>query len=299
VTLNRGFHYHERLGESASGRTLLSYLSERYRHSSPLEWRQRIEGGLVLVEGAPARADRALAAGESLVWNRPPWREPRAPTSFAILHADEDVLGVAKPAGLPTLPGGSFLENTLLALVRRRYKEASPLHRLGRGTSGIVLFALSPDARRVLTRSWENGVERSYRALVTGRFPPGETILEQPIGLVPHRLLGSVWAVSPTGKRARSRVRLLEHREGRSLVAIEIETGRTHQIRIHLAAAGHPLVGDPLYPPGGVPAPDGDALPGATGYHLHAHRMRFSHPRTSEEVVIHCGPPPLYRAETE
>jgi 23S rRNA pseudouridine1911/1915/1917 synthase len=162
-----------------------------------------------------------------------------------------------------------------------------------------VLFARNSDARRALTRSWENAVERSYRALVSGRFPRGETILEHPIGPVPHRLLGSVHAVSPAGKRARTRVRLLERRENGSLVEIEIETGRTHQIRIHLAAAGHPLVGDALYPPGGVPPPDGDSLPGATGYHLHAYRVRFPHPRTSREVVIHCGPPPLYRAETE
>lgn len=299
MTLNRGFRYRERLGESAQGRTLLAYLSERYRHSSTLEWQGRIDGGLVLVDGVPAPADRTLAAGESLVWNRPAWQEPEAPTSFALLYEDEDVLGVAKPAGLPTLPGGSFLENTLLARVRRRYPGASPLHRLGRGTSGIVLFALSPEARRALTRSWESDVERTYRALVTGRFPGGETILEHRIGLVPHRLLGSVHAVSPAGKRARTRARLLEHRGDRSLVEVEIETGRTHQIRIHLAAAGHPLVGDALYPAGGVPPPDGDALPGAAGYHLHAHRVRFPHPRTSRKVEIHCGPPPLYRAGTE
>lgn len=299
LTLNRGFRYRERLGETARGRTLLAYLSARYRHSSTAEWRHRIEGGLVLVEGAPARPDRALAPGESLVWNRPPWQEPHAPLSFAVLYEDEDVLGVAKPAGLPTLPGGSFLENTLLARVGRRYPGASPLHRLGRGTSGIVLFARSPDARRALTRCWKDEVERSYRAVVTGLFPEGETILEHPIGLVPHSLLGSVYAVSATGKRARSRARLLEHRENLSLVEIDIETGRTHQIRIHLAAAGHPLAGDPLYPQGGVPPPEGDVLPGATGYRLHAHRVRFPHPRTSREVVIHCGPPPLYRAGTE
>lgn len=297
--LNQGFRYRERLRESAQGRTVLAYLSERYRHSSPLEWQRRIEAGLVLVEGTPAAPDRKLASGEWLVWNRPPWREPHAPTSFAVLYEDEDVLAVAKPVGLPTLPGGSFLENTLLARVRRRYPSASPLHRLGRGTSGLVLFALNPEARRTLTRSWEKEVERSYRALVTGRFPPGEMVLEHRIGLVPHSLLGSVHAVSATGKRARSRVRLLEHREDRSLVEIEIETGRTHQIRIHVAAAGHPLVGEPLYPPGGVPAPEGRALPGSTGYHLHAHRLRFPHPRTSTAVLIQCGPPPLYRARME
>ena len=152
-TLNGGFRYRERLGAGAQGRTLLAYLSERYRHSTLLEWRERIEEGRVLVEGEPAHAERTLSRGESLVWNRPPWREPSAPTSFALLYEDEDVLAVAKPAGLPTLPGGSFLENTLLAIVRRRYGDASPLHRLGRGTSGIVLFARTPEARRALAGS--------------------------------------------------------------------------------------------------------------------------------------------------
>lgn len=299
MSLNGGFRYRERLPEAAQGRTLLGYLSERYRHSSILEWQRRIESGLVLVEGEPASADRALAAGESLVWNRPPWQEPTAPVSFAVLYEDEDVLGVAKPAGLPTIPGGSFLENTLLARVRRRYPKASPLHRLGRGTSGIVLFALNREARRALTRAWEDSVERRYRGIVSGLFPEGEMVLEHPIGLVPHSLLGSVHAASAAGKRARSRVRLLEHRRDRSLVEIEIETGRTHQIRIHLAAAGHPLLGDSLYPPGGVPAPDRAVLPGETGYALHAYRVRLAHPRTAREVVILCGPPPLYRAKTE
>ncbi|MGH9337067.1 MAG: pseudouridine synthase, partial [Vicinamibacteria bacterium] len=135
--------------------------------------------------------------------------------------------------------------------------------------------------------------------IVTGLFPPGETTLDFPIGPVPHPLLGSVAAVHPGGKRARSRVCLLEHRGDASLVEILIETGRTHQIRIHLAASGHPLVGDPLYPRGGVPAPDSGALPGEVGFHLHAHRVRFWHPRTAAEVLIHCGPPKLYRASAE
>ncbi|MGH9324714.1 MAG: RNA pseudouridine synthase, partial [Vicinamibacteria bacterium] len=125
--LNRGFEYRERLGSQAKGRTVLAYLTDRYRHSSEGEWRRRIESGQVLVAGVPAAALRELASGETLVFRRPPWQEPSAPTSFAVLYRDDDVLAVAKPAGLPTLPGGGFLENTLLARVKRLEPRASPL----------------------------------------------------------------------------------------------------------------------------------------------------------------------------
>jgi 23S rRNA pseudouridine1911/1915/1917 synthase len=299
LTLNRGYVYRERLGPAARGRTLLAYLSERYPHSSPLEWRARIEGGLVLIDGVAAESGRKLSPGESLAWNRPPWREPEAPTGFAVLYQDRDVLAVAKPAGLPTLPGGGFVENTLLHRVRRSYPKASPLHRLGRGTSGIVLFALNPEARRALVERWEDEVERGYRGIVQGAFPAGETTIELPIGPVPHPLLRSVHGVSPAGKRARTRARLVEERGDRSLVEIEIGTGRTNQIRIHLAATGHPLVGDRLYVAGGVPAPGGTALPGEPGYQLHAHRVRFPHPREPGTVEVHCGPTPPYRGAAD
>jgi 23S rRNA pseudouridine1911/1915/1917 synthase len=304
--LNRGFLYVERLPPAAEGRTLLSYLSSAHRHSSEGEWRSHIENGLVLVEGRPAGVARLLRPGETLVWNRPPWREPDVPTSFAVLHRDDDVVAVAKPAGLPTMPGGGFLERTLLHRVRRSFPEASPLHRLGRGTSGIVLFTRNRVSRRKLASSWSTGrVERRYRALVTGRFPDGpdgpgaNMLLDYPIGPVPHRRLGSVQAFRADGKPSRSRVRLVEAREESSLVEIEIETGRTHQIRIHLAAFGHPLLGDPLYPTGGVPDPGTEVLPGEIGYRLHAYRLGFVHPRTDAWTSIDCGPPELYRARGE
>ncbi len=172
--LNFGFDYRERLGRRAQGRTLLAYLSERYRHSSPPEWRSRIESGQVLVKGVVAPAERELSCGETLVFRRPPWREPEAPTSFAVVYKDDDLLAVAKPAGVPTLPGGGFLENTLLRRVRRFAPGASPLHRLGRGTSGLVLFTRNRSARRILGIALARGeVERGYRAIVSGAFPPG------------------------------------------------------------------------------------------------------------------------------
>jgi 23S rRNA pseudouridine1911/1915/1917 synthase len=279
---------------------VLSYLTSRYRHSSEEEWRRRIEGGLVLLDGVATDARRRLREGETLVWNRPPWTEPEAPTSFAVLFEDADLLAVAKPSGLPTMPGGGFLAHTLLSLVRKRRPEASPLHRLGRGTSGIVLFTRNRRARRLLVDAWSRGdVERRYRAWVNGPFPSGESILEHPLGPVPHTLLGTVEGVSASGKRARTCVRLVERASESSLVDVAIDTGRTHQIRIHLAASGHPLVGDPLYPEGGVPDPAERTLPGEIGYRLHAYRLSFVHPGSGAPITIDCGPPPSYRARGE
>jgi 23S rRNA pseudouridine1911/1915/1917 synthase len=119
--------------------------------------------------------------------------------------------------------------------------------------------------------------------------------ISTPIGPVPHALLGSLHAASPQGKPSLTRVTVLERRADCFLCDVHIATGRPHQIRIHLAAAGHPLVGDPLYVRGGIPAPDTRALPGDPGYLLHAAEMSLLHPRTRRKVVITCEPPALLR----
>ena len=290
--LNGGYSYRERLPRAASERLIVAYLAERYRHSSERAWRERVEQGQVLVDGVAVGASRKLAQGETLVWHRPPWREPKAPTGFAILYRDEDLIAVAKPSGLPTMPGASFLERTLLYRVRSVDASAAPLHRLGRGTSGIVLFTRNSAARRSMTAAWQAGqVERHYRALVQGNFPTGEQVIEEPIGLVSHSILDSIAARNPGGKPARTHARLLEARGASSLVAVRIETGRSHQIRIHLAAKGHPLVGDSLYPSGGIPKEGETTLPGELGYWLHALNLRFPHPRDGRKISIDCESP--------
>jgi len=295
--LNEGYCYRERVSPDAAGLPLLRYLSERYRHSTESDWLRHIEQGLVRIEGDPVAATHPLAEGELLTWHRPPWVEPTAPSSFAVVYRDEDVLAVVKPRGMPAMPGGGFLERTLLHRVRGLDPEASPLHRLGRGTSGLTLFTRHKTARRALTEAWKEGaVERDYLALVVGHFPRAETVLDYRIGAVPHRRLGEVVAVSPNGKKAVTRVRLLESREATSLVEVHIETGRTHQIRIHLAAAGYPLEGDPLYPRGGIPEPETTVLPGEPGYSLHAHHLGFPHPGDGEHVRLSCQPPPPLRS---
>jgi 23S rRNA pseudouridine1911/1915/1917 synthase len=294
--LNEGFEYRERIGPQAAGQTVRDHLVRRYRHSSVAAWSRRIDAGEVLVDGRTATASDILGAGQSVVWRRPPWEEPAVALSFAVLHLDEHLLAVAKPRGLPSIPhGGLYLKNTLLHRVRRRWPEATPMHRLGRGTSGLLLFARTAEARRRVAEAWREGqVEKTYRALVTG-VPDREPFsIDRPIGPVPHPRLGQVHAVSEKGRPSLTHVRQIEARRGEALVEVTIPTGRPHQVRIHLAAAGHPLVGDPLYAIGGVPK-ERPGLPGEGGFWLHSQRLSPPHPATGERINLECPPPPVLR----
>ena len=293
--MNAGFEYREEVGPRAAGRTVLAWLAARYRHSTEADWRERLAAGEVRLDGEVALAMDVLRPGQSLVWRRPPWDEPAVPLSFAVLYRDEHLLAVAKPRGLPSVPNGGFLEHTLLFRMRRLHPEAVPMHRLGRGTSGLVLFARTEAARRHVAAEWRAGrVEKTYRALVTGVVSVESLTIDSPIGLVPHLRLGQVHAASPMGRPAVSHVRVLARRGEATLVEVTIPTGRPHQIRIHLAAAGHPLVGDPLYVVGGLPGPD-PGLPGEGGYRLHAHRLALAHPVGGHRLALECAPPPELR----
>ena len=307
--VNKGWVYADQVGAEARGVCVLDFYEEHYAHSTRGQWRERIEAGRVLLDGTTAEPGTRLVAGQTLTYHRAPWREPEAPVDLLILYEDADVLAVAKPAGLPVLPGGQYLDRTLLALVRERYADApAPIHRLGRGTSGVVVFARSPVARRQLSQDLRQGrMGKRYRSLVQGE-PGSPMVIRDRIGRVPYPGLGHVHAASPTGKEAETRVRVLETRDlgeagAGCLVEVEIPTGRPHQIRIHLAASGHPLVGDPLYVIGGqpgVPRPgERPALPGDCGYHLHAMSVTFTHPGTLRHTVIYCQPPDMLRAVSE
>lgn len=293
--MNSGFDYSERAGRESAGLSVLSHLTERHRHSSEEVWRERIAAGEVRVDGARATAEDLLRAGQRIVWSRPAWEEPAVPLAFAVLYRDAQLLAVAKPSGLPSVPNGGYLTHTLLHVVRQRFPEAVPLHRLGRATSGLVLFALTRDARRRLSADWRGGrVTKTYRALVRGTPAESAFSIDTPIGLVPHPRLGHVHAATADGKAAVTHVRVLARRGENALIEAQIPTGRPHQIRIHLAAAGHPLVGDPLYAVGGGLRSD-PGLPGDPGYRLHAHRLGFDHPATGERLELECAPPPGLR----
>lgn len=297
--MNDGYAYDERIRERDDGRNLLDHFAHRYRHTSRETWLEHLHAGHVTANGAVVGPDHVLHAGDIVVWNRPPWEEPAAPLDIDILHEDPVLLAVCKPSGLPTLPGGGFLQNTLVHRLRMGGVHWSPVHRLGRFTSGIVLCTATRAAGAHLTRQLvERSVYKRYRALVSGCLAePLE--LHTPIGPVPYPPLGTLYAASESGRPAHSTVTVVESRGDCTLVDVVIHTGRPHQIRIHLAAAGHPLVGDPLYRDGGLPDPRGSARPGDPGYLLHASEIRFCHPATDHPTTLHAPPPPALTPVTE
>ena len=189
--LNRGHAYTTIISSKDHGRTLLSHLASLYPHSTPQAWQQNLNNREVTVNGITATGSESLTSGQTLVWNRPPWIEPDTPQHFEVLFNDPHLLAVNKPGGLPTLPGGGFMENTLLRLVQKQTPNANPVHRLGRATTGIVLFAKTPQAASQLEANWNTpGIQKIYRALAQGVAQHDTYEILTPIGLEPHPLIG-------------------------------------------------------------------------------------------------------------
>jgi len=302
--LNRGYAYTTIIGGKHHSKTLLSHLASLYPHSTPQAWQQKLNDGEVTLNGVAASGSESVASGQILAWNRPPWIEPDAPQHFEVLFDDLHLLAVNKPSGLPTLPGGGFLENTLLRLVQKQTPNANPVHRLGRGTSGIVLFAKTPQAAANLAASWNTPkIQKIYRALAQNIAQQDAYEILTPIGPVPHPRLGQVWAANPGGKPSKSLARVISRSAsmtagtitgttlGTTTFEVSLYSGRPHQIRIHLASIGHPLVGDPLYGTGGLPLENLPGLPGDGGYFLHAQFLKFHHPITGEQINLEAPLP--------
>jgi 23S rRNA pseudouridine1911/1915/1917 synthase len=291
--LNRGYAYTTIISRKHHGQTLLSHLASLYSHSTPQTWQQNLNNGEVTLNGVPASGSELLTTGQTLVWNRPSWVEPDAPRHFDVLLDDPGLLAVNKPGGLPTLPGAGFLENTLLRLVQKQYPSANPVHRLGRGTSGIVLFAKTARVASILTASWNTPkIQKIYRALAQNVAQHDAYEILTPIGLVPHPRLGFVWAAKPDGKPSKSLARVIARGPGVTTFEVSLYSGRPHQIRIHLASIGHPLVGDPLYGVTGQPLENLPGLPGDGGYFLHAQFLKFQHPISGKQIMIEADFPP-------
>lgn len=357
--LNQGLSYSDtfRCVDAGAATTLIGFYSTNYKSSAPLPgWIKRILNGQITVDGEVVTDPNLnLRDGSKLVYHRLPWQEPFAPYLLEVLYEDDDMVALNKPSGLQVLPKGLFQQRTVLAQLQLRdWKMASsrcsrrkdvqshpvPVHRLGRGTSGLLLCAKTKVAKVRLASYFAEGainaankrdksefgeerkISKFYRALVTGILDNDEVVVTQPIGLVHYAgVAEGLYAACSSGKPAMSKVRVLERlpQQNHTLVQVEIHSGRPHQIRIHLAYIGHPLVDDPLYGIGGQPkfvgpeptgphssfAYDGgyerpsQPVPGDCGYYLHAHWLVLCHPTTNKMIKIIAPLPPILQTREE
>ena len=294
--MNDGWIYTDCINKASAGQTVLQYYTKNYCHSTKIQWRERIQSRQILLEDKSTTADTFLQAGQTLTYYRPPWKEPEVPLSFEVIYEDMDLLIVNKPSGLPVLPGGSFLQHTLLYRLQKRYPNGTPIpiHRLGRGTSGLMLLARSKIARSRLSQQMrDRQIEKVYLAKASGIIERDSFSIRDRIGKIPHPVLGYIYGATSSGKDAYSKCRVIRHDHNYTIVEVTILTGRPHQIRIHLAAVGHPLVGDPLYDVGGIPKISRHSgkliTPGDCGYELHAYKLGFKHPVSNRQLNFHVN----------
>ena len=257
--------------------------------ASRSEAQRLIATGRVTLDGEPRPKRHRVAAGERIAV-QPAAEEPQAPPEavpFGIVWEDEHLLVVDKPAGVVVHPGAGHAGPTLADALRAHGAAGGPdpsrpgiVHRLDRDTSGLLVVARSDDAHAALSGMIRRReVEREYLALVEGRPDAASGTIDAPIGRDRvNRTIVSTRADRP--RPARTHFRIEEALPRTTLLRVTLETGRTHQIRAHLAAIGHPVCGDVPY--GGGPC--GRRL-GLTRQFLHATRLRFRHPFTWESIA--------------
>jgi 23S rRNA pseudouridine1911/1915/1917 synthase len=262
-----------------------------------------LDDGAVLVDGRDVAKSHRLHEGAVIELLAEPAADappaPDASIEVAIRYADDDVVVVAKPAGLVTHPGAGHAGGTLVNGLLARYPEIASVgdpmrpgivHRLDRDTSGLLMVARSPRAYDALVEQLgARTIDRRYIALVWGTFDVRRGVIDAPIGRSPSRR--TRMAVRDAGKPARTgfEVRAEFDAPTCSLLDCKLETGRTHQIRVHLASIGHPIVGDAVY--GG--RRDQIALDRPF---LHAAELAFDHPVTGARVELHDPLPPELQA---
>jgi len=260
-----------------------------------------IAEGRVRVNGKPAAKSARLSGGETVTVDAPQLRETALPPQdipLDVVYEDDDVIVVNKPTGLVVHPAPGHPDGTLVNALLHHCgdslsgiggeKRPGIVHRIDRDTSGLIIAAKNDAAHLALSAQLkDHSLSRTYECLVTGNMKQDSGTVDAPIGR--SSADRKKMAVVPTGRRAVTHWEVVARYPGVTHLRCRLETGRTHQIRVHMAYIGHPILGDTVY---GAKKP----VPGLTGQCLHAAGLRFVHPRTGEPVELHCPLPPEFTA---
>jgi 23S rRNA pseudouridine1911/1915/1917 synthase len=295
----------------AAGQRLDRFLASQLPHLSRTRIQELIEQGRVRVSGREERASYRVCEGESLqveVIERPPLVAVPEEIPIELLYEDEDLVVVNKPAGMVVHAGAGETHGTLVNALLHRLgaladagDAARPgiVHRLDRGTSGVLVVARNEETHRSLAGQFEQReVEKYYLALVHGKLPQKSGTIALPIARDLERRT-RMTTRRREGREARTDWRELFSLNGFTLIEARLHTGRTHQIRVHFAAIGHPVVGDTVY---GAPrevrvAGKPSAALGRT--FLHAARIAFEHPSTGKRIEVRAPLAPELRKYLE
>lgn len=291
-----------------SGLRLDRFLSSHFPELSRTRLQQFVDEGRARVGGAVPKRSYRLEAGEFVELEIPPSTPPGIEAEaipIEVLYEDEDLAVVNKPAGLIVHPGAGSKAGTLAAAFLHRFGNLSavggPLrpgivHRLDKGTSGALIVARNDAAHRCLVDEFrDRRVEKTYLALLHGRMKEDSGRIELPVARDLRRRT-RMTARRREGRPAHTDWRVRARLDGFTLVEANLRTGRTHQLRVHFAALGHPVVGDTLYGAPRVVRAGGAELSPLGRNFLHAARLRFTHPRSGEPVEVRAPLPEELRA---
>jgi 23S rRNA pseudouridine1911/1915/1917 synthase len=289
-----------RIPDESAGRRLDQALADLFPDYSRSRLTAWIKSGDVLVDGAIGIPRQIVRGGEAITLHAQPMQEvPLAPEAMPldIRYEDADLLVLNKPAGLTVHPGAGQPAGTLQnALLHHDAKlagipRAGIVHRLDKDTSGVMVVARSLRAHAALVEALQaRDVHRQYLAVVYGEMIAGGSV-DAPIGRHPRDRLRQAVVEGPAGKPAVTHYRVRERFRAHTLIECRLESGRTHQIRVHMAHARHPLLGDPLYG-GGLKLPKGANTELVTTLRefkrqaLHAEKLEFAHPVTGKLVSV-------------
>ena len=259
-----------------------------------------LDEGRITLRGAPVKKNYRVSAGESFLLSLPAVSEiPLVPQNIPldVMFEDSDVIVVNKPRGLVVHPAPGHADGTLVNALLWHCgdslsgiggeKRPGIVHRIDKDTSGLLIAAKNDFAHQRLAAQLEDhSLYRVYEAVVRGGFREDSGTVDRPIGRHPtDRKRMAV--TEKNGRRAVTHWEVLERYRDYTHVRCRLETGRTHQIRVHMASLGHPLLGDGVY---GAPCPE----KGLEGQCLHARALRFIHPRSGEEITLECPLPPYF-----